>query len=244
VRAGRSSAGAHTAVEDPHFPSRFTGGARQGDPCAQRETRHDPSASPASCPVRCRATHRGSVARCTPARAATSTTSAPSRTARTASGRCSTTDKTTSANPGLPVPTSRGNVAPEDEPVSQITWRRSVALQSPEDSSLARLSSAARCRIEPYLDQGGSAALRRWPGVSAGLCLGRPARRTPGHAAPGPADKNGPTGQRPGVATSHLPRAPDCPARGHRRQMGTPGALCKNRLRVQAFWACASSRCW
>ena len=70
-------------------------------------------ASPASCPVRYRATHRCSVARCTPARAATSTTSAPSRTARTASRRCSTTDKTTSANPGLPSPTSRGNVAPE-----------------------------------------------------------------------------------------------------------------------------------
>jgi len=29
--------------------------------------------------------------------------------------------------------------------------------------------------------QGGAAALRRWPGVSAGLSLGRPARRTPGH---------------------------------------------------------------
>ena len=48
-----------------------------------------------------------------PSRAATSTTSAPSRTARTASRRCSTTDKTTSANPGLPSPTPAENVAPE-----------------------------------------------------------------------------------------------------------------------------------
>ncbi len=66
--------------------------------------RCDRSPSPASCPARYRATHRCTVARCTPARAATSTTSAPSRTARTASRRCSTTDKTTSANPGLPSP--------------------------------------------------------------------------------------------------------------------------------------------
>jgi hypothetical protein len=51
-----------------------------------------------------------------------------------------------------------------------------------------------RRRIVPYLDQGGSAALRRWPGVSAGLCPGRPARRTPGHASPGPADQGGSAG--------------------------------------------------
>ena len=44
------------------------------------------------------------------------------------------------------------------------------------------------------MDQGGSAALRRWPGVSAGLSLGRPARRTPGHASPGPADEGGSAG--------------------------------------------------
>jgi hypothetical protein len=51
-----------------------------------------------------------------------------------------------------------------------------------------------RRRIVPYLDQGGSAALRRWPGVSAGLCPGRPARRTPGHASPGSADQGGSAG--------------------------------------------------
>ena len=32
---------------------------------------------------------------------------------------------------------------------------------------------------------------RRWPGVSAGLCLGRPARRTPGHMRKSSADQCG-----------------------------------------------------
>jgi hypothetical protein len=45
---------------------------------------------------------RCTVDRCTPMLAATSVTSAPPSTARTASRRCSTTNKTTSANPGLP----------------------------------------------------------------------------------------------------------------------------------------------
>jgi len=40
---------------------------------------------------------------------------------------------------------------------------------------------APRCRVEPFLDQGAAAARRRWPGSCAGLCLGRPARRKPGH---------------------------------------------------------------
>jgi hypothetical protein len=99
--------------------------------------RCDWSASPASCPARYRATHRCTVARCTPARAATSTISAPSRTARTASRRCSTTDKTTSANPGLPspdAPRKRRTRMAETGPVSQISWRRNVARQSTEDS--------------------------------------------------------------------------------------------------------------
>jgi hypothetical protein len=39
-----------------------------------------------------------------PACAATSATPPPSKAARTASNRCSTTGKTTSANPGLPSP--------------------------------------------------------------------------------------------------------------------------------------------
>jgi hypothetical protein len=39
---------------------------------------------------------------------------------------------------------------------------------SPATAELSRIRSRRRLR-------------RRWPGVSAGLCLGRPARRTPGH---------------------------------------------------------------
>jgi hypothetical protein len=35
------------------------------------------------------------------------------------------------------------------------------------------------------LDQGGSAALRRWPGASAALSLRRHARRAPGHTSVG-----------------------------------------------------------
>jgi hypothetical protein len=60
--------------------------------------RCDRSTSPASCSLRYRPTHRCIIGRCTPIPAATSVTSAPASTARTASRRCSTTDKTTSAN--------------------------------------------------------------------------------------------------------------------------------------------------
>jgi hypothetical protein len=50
---------------------------------------------------------------------------------------------------------------------------------------------APRCRVEPFLDQGGAATRRRWPGVSAGLCLGRPARRTPDHTLSRATDQPG-----------------------------------------------------
>ena len=52
----------------------------------------------------------------------------------------------------------------------------------PAALSLKRSSAQAlRCRIVPFLDQGAAAARRRWPGSCAGLSLGRPARRKPGH---------------------------------------------------------------
>jgi hypothetical protein len=47
-----------------------------------------------------------------------------------------------------------------------------------------------RCRICPFLDQGGAAARRRWLGVSAALRLRRPARRTPSHSRETPADQH------------------------------------------------------
>jgi hypothetical protein len=77
-------------------------------------------------------------------------------------------------------------------------------------------SVVPRCVAEIALnyDQGG-ASWRRWPGVSAGLALGRP---RPSHAGPHPQDTQ--------IKTAHSPRrpvlqpavnlAPDCPARGHR----------------------------
>jgi len=60
------------------------------------------------------------------------------------------------------------------------------------------------------LDQGG-ASRRRWPGVSAGLCLGRPARRTPGHTGCD-LDQNG-SGMMQVFRGVFL--ALDCPARGY-----------------------------
>ena len=48
--------------------------------------------------------------------------------------------------------------------------------------------------MSPYLDQGGAAARHRWPGVSGGLCLARPARRTPGRFPRIATDPTGPSG--------------------------------------------------
>ena len=53
------------------------------------------------------------------------------------------------------------------------------------DQSLARVPCAhaqLRCRIEPYLDQGGAATRRRWPGVSAAA---QPPKARAAHAGPG-----------------------------------------------------------
>ena len=52
----------------------------------------------------------------------------------------------------------------------------------------------------------GGASRRRWPGVSAGLCLGRPARRTPGHTPARHADP---------VLYATVFLGSRCPARGH-----------------------------
>ena len=48
---------------------------------------------------------------------------------------------------------------------------------------------------------------RRWPDVSAGLCLGRPARRTPGHTR-WHTDRTGSFAAQTGAALSRVPRAP------------------------------------
>jgi len=60
-----------------------------------------------------------------------------------------------------------------------VTSRATAPMRSPVSP---RRCPRVACRIEPYLIKAARCA-RRWPGVSGGLSLGRPARRTPGHAA-------------------------------------------------------------
>ena len=74
---------------------------------------------------------------------------------------------------------------------------------------------ALRCRIEPYLDQE-RRLRRRWPGVSAGLCLGGPpgARRA---TLQGRSDDSG-------LNVTYKPRepsalSPGCPSRGQRPRL-------------------------
>ena len=69
-----------------------------------------------------------------------------------------------------------------------------------------RALPALRCRIVPYLDQG-DASRRRWPGVSGGLCLGRPARRTPGHTRRAGKITAGHRSRAPVQCTARLPRS-------------------------------------
>jgi hypothetical protein len=49
-----------------------------------------------------------------------------------------------------------------------------------QDSRSGQSIRSLHCRIGPHLDSRRRRTRRRWPGVSGGLCLGRPARRTPG----------------------------------------------------------------
>ena len=63
--------------------------------------------------------------------------------------------------------------------------------------------------------QGGAAARHRWPGSRAGISLGRPARRKPGHSRRGTQIKVAHTSHRY-VQRAAVFLAPDCPARGRR----------------------------
>ncbi len=69
------------------------------------------------------------------------------------------------------------------------------------------------CRIEPYLESRRRAPARRWPGVSGGLSLGRPARRTPGRTGNDAGSDRLSARRR---CTGAVFLALDCPARGHR----------------------------
>ena len=76
---------------------------------------------------------------------------------------------------GLPPGTDLAGLSAKD--VTEAVLRESAAVSV---SANAVLRCRAAVISAPYLDQGG-ALRRRWPGVSAGLCPGRPARRTQGH---------------------------------------------------------------
>src|SRR5689334_18094781 len=90
--------------------------------------------------------------------------------------------------PSRRVPDNRGNAS-----VLLRTRRRRV--RDSRNPSGDRTGRTPRCTCTLHLrtcacaalanlavlDQGGSAALRRWPSVRAGLWPGGPARRTPGH---------------------------------------------------------------
>ena len=63
-------------------------------------------------------------------------------------------------------------------------WRLQKPLEERRPLGVASVRAPC-CRIMPSLDQGAAAARRRWPDVSAGLSLGRPAQRTPGRTPTG-----------------------------------------------------------
>jgi hypothetical protein len=64
------------------------------------------------------------------------------------------------------------------------TYRKSAQIRSVVRRQRWQPSAdRAGCRIEPYIGQGGAATRHRWPGVSAGLCLGE---ARPAHAGPHP----------------------------------------------------------
>ena len=75
----------------------------------------------------------------------------------------------------------------------------------------------------------GAAARRHWPGVIAALCLGRPARRTPGRSMQSAQINEAHTLRRP-VQRSARFLGFDCPARGHRHNGGPCGRVARDRL--------------
>ena len=86
---------------------------------------------------------------------------------------------------------------------------------SPRIAETSRLASSTvstrtswRCTVG-----GRTSRRRRWPGVSGGLSLGRPARRTPGRTGNGAGSDRLSARRR---CTGAVFLALDCPARGHR----------------------------
>jgi hypothetical protein len=107
--------------------------------------------------------------------------------------------------------------------VQTVLWHRSSRICPQVKDSQAwiarpftkRLLSLWTAELSHCSDQGAVAARRRWPGVSARLSLGRPARRTPGHTREDT--------HKSATLTRHTYRfrtpasclPTDCPSRGH-----------------------------
>ena len=105
--------------------------------------------------------------------------------------------------------------------------RRGQWFGSRRSSTTIRAWPLDVCRCDPLpnsalLDQGGAAARRRWPGVSAALCLGRPARRTPGHSRKIRQISRAHSRRRPGACSRPVLLRP-VPGRRYQEDGGTPG---------------------
>lgn len=137
----------------PTRPPDATGGGPAGR--APRPAR--PVSQPNDLPARYRVTHPCTIARCTPALAATSLTCAPVNTARTTSKRCSTTDKTTSTNPASKITwTLDGDVRIQG--AAHARCRTSVGAPT---SHFTRYRTAAIGNARTFLTCSGARALGR-----------------------------------------------------------------------------------
>ena len=95
---------------------------------------------------------------------------------RTARYRCSTTDNSTSANPGLPPHSTPANDDATEKAELHGTCKPSGGTAMSSIYRDRTLSRSLRCRIEPFLDQGGACGAAGAP--VTGLCAwdARPAR--------------------------------------------------------------------
>ena len=153
--------------------------------------RCDRSASPASCSVRYRATHRCTVDRCTPTRAATSITVAPCqhRPNRVQPLLDHRQDNQCQSRPPR-VPTPRGDVGPrvaETRPLSQITWRTTCRTSpdggQPADAHVVRTfctgsrRPASRAAAPPNQGRADGPPLAPRPAATARSVIAPPAAR-------------------------------------------------------------------
>jgi hypothetical protein len=91
-------------------------------------------------------------------------------------------------------------------PLPPVSWQTSVAHHPTEDSTSPPLHRL-RCRIEPYLDQGGACGAAG-PAPASASGLGGPGRRVPGHAMQVTIDQSGSPGDATGAGLCRLPGDP------------------------------------